>query len=99
MHACDAVDVDTPTCSDCESGTCPNPILPNILSQKKLTSGYMGIFTSAKPKGTSANEAHSHYHKQTKELQIRIKEINPHEHNSHTLLDWLFMVIPTCRSQ
>ncbi|XP_020497331.2 von Willebrand factor A domain-containing protein 7 isoform X1 [Labrus bergylta] len=44
-------DVDTATCSDCASGTCPNPILPNILKEKKLTSGYMGIFSAAKPKG------------------------------------------------
>ncbi|XP_053190732.1 von Willebrand factor A domain-containing protein 7-like [Scomber japonicus] len=44
-------DVDTATCSDCASGTCPNPILPYILKEKKLTSGYMGIFSSAKPKG------------------------------------------------
>nr|XP_010780298.1 PREDICTED: von Willebrand factor A domain-containing protein 7-like [Notothenia coriiceps] len=44
-------DIDTPTCSDCASGTCPNTILPNILSEKKLTSGYMGIFSSDKPQG------------------------------------------------
>ncbi|XP_041640178.1 von Willebrand factor A domain-containing protein 7 [Cheilinus undulatus] len=44
-------DVDTATCRDCASGTCPNPILPNILKEKKLTSGYMGIFSAAKPKG------------------------------------------------
>ncbi|XP_029295623.1 von Willebrand factor A domain-containing protein 7 [Cottoperca gobio] len=43
--------VDTATCSDCASGTCLNSILPNILNEKKLTSGYMGIFSSAKPKG------------------------------------------------
>ncbi|KAM9363393.1 von Willebrand factor A domain-containing protein 7 [Symphorus nematophorus] len=44
-------DVNTATCSDCASGTCPNPILSNILKEKKLTSGYMGIFSAAKPKG------------------------------------------------
>ncbi|XP_028256290.1 von Willebrand factor A domain-containing protein 7-like isoform X1 [Parambassis ranga] len=44
-------DVNTPTCSDCASGTCPNQILPNILKEKKLTSGYMGIFSPFKPKG------------------------------------------------
>lgn len=44
-------DVDTATCSDCASGTRPNSILPNILKEKKLTSGYMGIFSAAKPKG------------------------------------------------
>ncbi|KAK1886140.1 von Willebrand factor A domain containing protein 7 [Dissostichus eleginoides] len=44
-------DIDTPSCSDCASGTCPNTILPNILSEKKLTSGYMGIFSSDKPQG------------------------------------------------
>uniref|UniRef100_A0A8C7H3I7 von Willebrand factor A domain-containing protein 7 n=1 Tax=Oncorhynchus kisutch TaxID=8019 RepID=A0A8C7H3I7_ONCKI len=45
-------DVSTPTCSDCVSGGfCSNSILPNILNEKKLTSGYMGIFSAAKPKG------------------------------------------------
>ncbi|XP_059904201.1 von Willebrand factor A domain-containing protein 7-like isoform X2 [Gadus macrocephalus] len=42
---------DTATCSDCASGNCPNPILANILQEKKLTSGYMGIFSSEKPRG------------------------------------------------
>uniref|UniRef100_A0A3B5AIB1 von Willebrand factor A domain-containing protein 7-like n=1 Tax=Stegastes partitus TaxID=144197 RepID=A0A3B5AIB1_9TELE len=44
---------DTATCSDCASGTCPNPILPNILKEKTLTSGYMGIFSADKPKKCS----------------------------------------------
>ncbi|XP_059184933.1 von Willebrand factor A domain-containing protein 7 [Centropristis striata] len=44
-------DVDTATCIDCPSGTCPNPILPNVLKDKMLTSGYMGVFSAAKPKG------------------------------------------------
>ncbi|KAM6971803.1 von Willebrand factor A domain-containing protein 7 [Aplochiton taeniatus] len=44
-------DVDTATCSDCASGTCSNQILPNIIQEKKLTSGYMGILSAVKPKG------------------------------------------------
>ncbi|XP_071360796.1 von Willebrand factor A domain-containing protein 7-like [Trachinotus anak] len=44
-------DVNTATCRNFASGTCPNPILPNIQKKKKLTSGYMGIFSSSKPKG------------------------------------------------
>nr|XP_019939290.1 PREDICTED: von Willebrand factor A domain-containing protein 7-like [Paralichthys olivaceus] len=44
-------DVNTPTCTDCESGTCPNSILPDILQEMKLTSGYMGVFYSSKPQG------------------------------------------------
>ncbi|XP_041957562.1 von Willebrand factor A domain-containing protein 7 [Alosa sapidissima] len=44
-------DIDTPTCNDCASGTCPNPLLPDILTQKKLTSGYMGLLSATKPKG------------------------------------------------
>ncbi|KAL6110588.1 uncharacterized protein ACO6RY_19639 [Pungitius sinensis] len=44
-------DVSTATCKDCASGHCPNPILPNILKEKKLTSGYMGILSADKPKG------------------------------------------------
>ncbi|XP_030594425.1 von Willebrand factor A domain-containing protein 7-like [Archocentrus centrarchus] len=44
-------DMNTATCSDCASGTCSNQLLPNILKEKKLTSGYMGIYSSFKPKG------------------------------------------------
>uniref|UniRef100_A0A8B9LLZ3 von Willebrand factor A domain-containing protein 7-like n=1 Tax=Astyanax mexicanus TaxID=7994 RepID=A0A8B9LLZ3_ASTMX len=44
-------DVNTPTCSDCASGTCSNPLLPAILNEKKLTSGYMGLFSNNKPQG------------------------------------------------
>ncbi|XP_026215482.1 von Willebrand factor A domain-containing protein 7 isoform X2 [Anabas testudineus] len=44
-------DYNTATCSDCASGTCPNSILPNILQENKLTSGYMGVFSPTKPKG------------------------------------------------
>ncbi|TKS69223.1 von Willebrand factor A domain-containing protein 7 [Collichthys lucidus] len=50
-------DVNTATCSDCASGTCPNPILPSILKEKKLTSGYMGIFSANKPKGIKISNA------------------------------------------
>ena len=46
---------DTATCIDCASGNCPNHILANILQEKKLTSGYMGIFSSEKPKGINKN--------------------------------------------
>uniref|UniRef100_A0A8L0DQJ9 von Willebrand factor A domain containing 11 n=1 Tax=Oncorhynchus mykiss TaxID=8022 RepID=A0A8L0DQJ9_ONCMY len=45
-------EVSTPTCSDCANGGfCSNSILPNILNEKKLTSGYMGILSSVKPIG------------------------------------------------
>ncbi|XP_017272500.1 von Willebrand factor A domain-containing protein 7 isoform X2 [Kryptolebias marmoratus] len=44
-------DVNTPTCRDCDSETCPNPILPDILREKKLTSGYFGVYSSIKPHG------------------------------------------------
>ncbi|KAK1791880.1 hypothetical protein P4O66_013857 [Electrophorus voltai] len=44
-------DVNTSTCSDCATGTCSNPLLPSILNEKKLTSGYMGLVSSYKPKG------------------------------------------------
>ncbi|XP_032384103.1 von Willebrand factor A domain-containing protein 7 isoform X1 [Etheostoma spectabile] len=47
----DLADVDTPTCKDCPSGRCTNSMLPSILQERKLTSGYMGIFSAAKPKG------------------------------------------------
>ncbi|XP_057699949.1 von Willebrand factor A domain-containing protein 7 [Corythoichthys intestinalis] len=44
-------DIDTATCSDCCIGGCHNTILQNILNEKKLTSGYMGIFSADKPEG------------------------------------------------
>ncbi|XP_008406129.1 von Willebrand factor A domain-containing protein 7 isoform X2 [Poecilia reticulata] len=52
-------DVNTPTCSDCANKKCPNQILPNILKEKKLTSGYMGIFSSQKPKGKCSHGGES----------------------------------------
>ncbi|CAG5994902.1 unnamed protein product [Menidia menidia] len=42
-------DVVTHTCSDCASGTCSNQILPIILREKKLTSGYLETSSAAKP--------------------------------------------------
>ncbi|KAG7265558.1 hypothetical protein CRUP_005090, partial [Coryphaenoides rupestris] len=47
----DIADVDTPTCRDCTSETCANPILDDILQGEKLTSGYMGIISHEKPRG------------------------------------------------
>ncbi|KAM9792587.1 von Willebrand factor A domain-containing protein 7-like [Neosynchiropus ocellatus] len=44
-------DVSMPTCEDCANGPCANPLLPQILKEKKLTSGYMGISSPDKPKG------------------------------------------------
>ncbi|XP_053712755.1 von Willebrand factor A domain-containing protein 7-like [Synchiropus splendidus] len=44
-------DVNTATCKDCANGACANPLLPQILKEKKLTSGYMGIFSADKPSG------------------------------------------------
>ncbi|KAL7889695.1 hypothetical protein AOLI_G00019530 [Acnodon oligacanthus] len=44
-------DLYTPTCRDCASGTCPNQLLPSIMNRKKLTSGYMGLFSAYKPNG------------------------------------------------
>ncbi|KAG9272225.1 von Willebrand factor A domain-containing protein 7-like [Astyanax mexicanus] len=34
-------DATTPTCNDCQERECPNVILPEILSRKTLTSGYV----------------------------------------------------------
>ncbi|KAL1023648.1 hypothetical protein UPYG_G00044010 [Umbra pygmaea] len=45
-------DINTPTCKDCvNGGFCPNPFLSKIRNEKKLTSGYIGTSSSAKPKG------------------------------------------------
>ncbi|KAL1023647.1 hypothetical protein UPYG_G00043990 [Umbra pygmaea] len=45
-------DFNTPTCKDCvNGGFCPNPFLSKIRNEKKLTSGYIGTSSSAKPKG------------------------------------------------
>ncbi|KAM9476622.1 von Willebrand factor A domain-containing protein 7 [Clarias gariepinus] len=41
----------TPTCNDCASGTCANPLLPSIIKEKKLTSGYVNMFSPTKPTG------------------------------------------------
>ncbi|KAL4640631.1 von Willebrand factor A domain-containing protein 7-like [Arapaima gigas] len=39
------------TCSNCEKEPCPNSILPTILQEKKLTSGYLSVTSSFKPAG------------------------------------------------
>ncbi|XP_073335897.1 von Willebrand factor A domain-containing protein 7 [Pagrus major] len=41
----------TPTCRNCTGGNCDNNLLPELLQQGLLTSGYFNIFSSAKPAG------------------------------------------------
>ncbi|KAI3352993.1 hypothetical protein L3Q82_019566 [Scortum barcoo] len=40
-----------PTCRNCTNGKCDNNLLPDLLQQGLLTSGYFNIFSSAKPAG------------------------------------------------
>ncbi|XP_066535056.1 von Willebrand factor A domain-containing protein 7-like isoform X2 [Hoplias malabaricus] len=42
---------DSETCRSCVGNDCTNNILENIITEKKLTSGYFAIFSSSKPKG------------------------------------------------
>nr|XP_046264804.1 von Willebrand factor A domain-containing protein 7-like [Scatophagus argus]XP_046264811.1 von Willebrand factor A domain-containing protein 7-like [Scatophagus argus]XP_046264819.1 von Willebrand factor A domain-containing protein 7-like [Scatophagus argus] len=42
---------ETPTCRSCTGTTCTDNILPEVLSQGLLTSGYFNIRSSAKPAG------------------------------------------------
>ncbi|XP_058638553.1 von Willebrand factor A domain-containing protein 7 [Onychostoma macrolepis] len=44
-------DPNTPTCKSCTGSNCRDNILPEILLQKKLTSGYFGVISSTKPAG------------------------------------------------
>ncbi|KAG7458467.1 hypothetical protein MATL_G00220550, partial [Megalops atlanticus] len=45
-------DRNTPTCRNCEGGSCKDNILPEILAAGKLTSGYFSLFPfSSKPPG------------------------------------------------
>ncbi|XP_069024123.1 von Willebrand factor A domain-containing protein 7 [Embiotoca jacksoni] len=41
----------TPTCRNCTGGDCADNLLPNLLQQGLLTSGYFSIFSSEKPTG------------------------------------------------
>ncbi|XP_040892810.1 von Willebrand factor A domain-containing protein 7 [Toxotes jaculatrix] len=41
----------TPTCRNCTGGSCANNLLPDLMQQGLLTSGYFNIFSSAKPAG------------------------------------------------
>ncbi|XP_075946869.1 von Willebrand factor A domain-containing protein 7 [Anarhichas minor] len=41
----------TPTCRNCTGGNCENNLLPDLLQQGLLTSGYFNVFSSAKPAG------------------------------------------------
>ncbi|XP_070777457.1 von Willebrand factor A domain-containing protein 7-like [Enoplosus armatus] len=42
---------DTPTCRSCTGKICADNILPAVLQQGLLTSGYFNVFSSAKPAG------------------------------------------------
>ncbi|XP_049900731.1 von Willebrand factor A domain-containing protein 7 [Epinephelus moara] len=44
-------DLSTPTCRNCTGGNCENNLLPDLLQQGLLTSGYFNVFSSAKPAG------------------------------------------------
>ncbi|XP_061091167.1 von Willebrand factor A domain-containing protein 7-like isoform X1 [Conger conger] len=44
-------DKDTRTCRSCIGGDCRDNILPEIISEGKITSGYFNIFSSSKPAG------------------------------------------------
>ncbi|KAI1887898.1 hypothetical protein AGOR_G00195230 [Albula goreensis] len=44
-------DINTPTCRSCSEGNCRDNILPEILKEGKLTSGYFSLLSSQKPKG------------------------------------------------
>ncbi|KAM4603595.1 von Willebrand factor A domain-containing protein 7 [Polymixia lowei] len=72
-------DANTATCSDCASGTCPNQILPNVLKEKKLTSGYMGIFSDEKPKGKCSHGGAA----DLTSARVPRGGINKDEHRSH----------------
>ncbi|KAM7393983.1 hypothetical protein PAMP_020812 [Pampus punctatissimus] len=41
----------TPTCRNCRGGNCDDNLLPDLLQQGLLTSGYFNIFSPAKPAG------------------------------------------------
>lgn len=41
----------TPTCRNCTGGNCENNLLPELMKQGLLTSGYFSISSSAKPSG------------------------------------------------
>ncbi|XP_028302235.1 von Willebrand factor A domain-containing protein 7-like isoform X2 [Gouania willdenowi] len=43
--------VDVQTCRNCNGNNCKNNILPDVLQQGLLTSGYFNIFSSKKPTG------------------------------------------------
>lgn len=41
----------TPTCRNCTGGNCDDNLLPELLQQALLTSGYFNVFSPAKPAG------------------------------------------------
>uniref|UniRef100_A0A1A8RPC7 von Willebrand factor A domain containing 7 n=1 Tax=Nothobranchius rachovii TaxID=451742 RepID=A0A1A8RPC7_9TELE len=79
-------DVSTATCRDCVSGQCSNQILPNILRDKILTSGYMGIYSSAKPRGKCSHGGSSDYTStRAPRGGINKDERNPHNAAFHDI--------------
>ncbi|XP_036372563.1 von Willebrand factor A domain-containing protein 7 [Megalops cyprinoides] len=51
MPILNTADRDTPTCRDCAEKTCRDNILPQILTDRMLTSGYIGLTSPFKPAG------------------------------------------------
>lgn len=48
----------TPTCRSCTNGDCENNLLPDLLQQGLLTSGYFSILSSVKPAGNFEGAVH-----------------------------------------
>eukprot|EP00066_Takifugu_rubripes_P029571 XP_011618837.1 PREDICTED: von Willebrand factor A domain-containing protein 7-like [Takifugu rubripes] len=44
-------DINTPTCRNCKGDNCEDNVLPELLEQGLLTSGYFSLFSSKKPPG------------------------------------------------
>lgn len=44
-------DLSTPTCRNCKGDNCEDNLLPELLKQRLLTSGYFSLFSSTKPPG------------------------------------------------
>lgn len=61
---------DTPTCRSCTGGNCENNILPDVLQQGLLTSGYFSITSSAKPAGDTKEPTDPRFSSQMSLLRI-----------------------------
>ncbi|XP_077574936.1 von Willebrand factor A domain-containing protein 7-like [Stigmatopora nigra] len=72
----------TPTCRNCEGDNCDNNILPNVLENRLLTSGYFNLFSAGKPEGKCSHGGDADMTSETEPVGGINKDMVTSEHGS-----------------